>query len=659
MSDLSRSSPGVAVGPGGAEPDVSGATGPGESGPDAGGSGGPLDVLVVGWFPGAGDQIAGRFVADQAAALLATGRVRPSVVSFEPFPLHGDLGLRETAAAAWSTVIREAAVDGRAFAERGAHGPVGVPVARIGAAVGGTRGAGRTNQAIHRATALGQLLDGSRTIGQNWSLVHAHVGYPEGAAVGAVASRRGLPMILTEHATYLGRLFADPDIRAAYLAGAQMADRIVAVSAVLATRITAEFPELTDRVVVIPNTVDIDAFRPVGAADRDPDELLWVGYRREVKGIAVLLKAFRIVRAARPAVRLRLIGRSTTTEEEAGWHTLAAELGIADAVSFEPPADRAGVAAAMEHAALFVHPSRIETMGIVAVEALAAGLPVVAVDSGGVTEVLGDDPDRVGALVPEQQPDALAATIITTLGRRSAFDQHHLRAHVVERYGAAPVAARIADLYAEVLQDFRGVTNAPGGEPQAAARGPAAERRVEADPSIRSRDRTSGMAGDRSVLVVGFAPGALETLLDIFPDDALGMVDIVTGGLPIASRPDAVTLAPRDRDALAVLLGLSGRARGRGWAGIVLAPARWLIRTSRRFVLTRRVLPVLTRTIEQALERGDARIAGRPPVVICLGGIDIVAAEPLRRTGRIVIAPGGARWLGDRRAVQAEAASSR
>lgn len=638
---------------------MGGAAGPGGAESDVGGAGSKLDVLVVGWFPGADDQIAGRFVADQAAALLVTGRVRPSVVSFEPFPLHGDLGLREAAAVAWATVIREAAADGRAFAERGAHGPIGVPVARIGTAVGGTRGAGRTNQAIHRATALGQFLDGSRAIGRHWSLVHAHVGYPEGAAVGAVASRRGLPMILTEHATYLDRLFADLDIRAAYLAGAQMADRIVAVSAVLATRIATEFPELTDRIVVIPNTVDIDAFRPVGAADRDPDELLWVGYRREVKGIAVLLKAFRIVRAARPAMRLRLIGRSVTDEEEAGWHTLAAELGIADAVSFEPPADRAGVAAAMERAALFVHPSRIETMGIVAVEALAAGLPVVAVDSGGVTEVLGNDPDSVGALVPEQQPEAVAATIIATLGRRHAFDQHRLRAHVAERYGAAPVAARIADLYDEVLQEFRVATSIPGTGPQAAARGHGAERPDEADRSIRSTDSTPGMADDRRVLIVGFAPGAVEAMLDAFPDDALGLVDIVTSGLPIESRPNAVTLDPRDRDALAALLSLSGRARGHGLAGSVLAPVRWLMRASRRFVLTRRVLPALTRAIERTLARGEAPSVGRLPVIICLGGIDIVAAEPLRRSGRIVIAPGGARWLGDRRAVQAEAASSR
>ncbi|HEX4897430.1 MAG TPA: hypothetical protein VFV53_03625, partial [Candidatus Limnocylindrales bacterium] len=100
----------------------------------------PLDILVVGWYPGADDPVAGRFVADQAAALLATGRVRPSVVSFEPFPLHGDLELRTRAVEAWTEIVRDAP-DDLAFAPRGATGPAGVRVARLGTPLGGTKAA--------------------------------------------------------------------------------------------------------------------------------------------------------------------------------------------------------------------------------------------------------------------------------------------------------------------------------------------------------------------------------------------------------------------------------------------------------------------------------------------------------------------------------------
>jgi len=587
----------------------------------------PLDILVVGWYPGADDPVAGRFVADQAAALLATGRVRPSVVSFEPFPLHGDLELRTGAVEAWAEIVREADGD-LASAPRGATGPAGVRVARLGTPLGGTRVAARTNAAVHRAATLRAFLGGRPE--RRPALIHAHVGYPEGAAAAAVAAELGLPLILTEHATYLDRLFADPEIRSAYHAGARTATRIVAVGQVLADRIGREFPELRDRLVVIPNTVDVDAFRAAGAAGRDPDELLWVGYRREVKGMDALLRAFRIVRDARPATRLRLVGRSTTEAEEAGWHRLAAELGVADAVAFEPPADRAGVARAMERAALFVHPSRIETMGIVAVEALAAGLPVVAVDSGGVTEVLRPDPMSVGALVPEQAPEPLAAAILATLDRRDGFDPVRLREHVVARYGAAAVAARIVELYDEVL-----------------AAAPAASTRPPAGATARP-----SQASDRPVVLVGFERAALDEKLAAFPRGSLGDVVVATSGGAVAGHPDAERIDDRRTADLAAFLALQGRARGRGPVGLLLAPARWLTRRWRRRGLAGRVLPALTAAVATAVATAVDRApgSGAPPIVVCLGGIDIVAVEPLRVAGRVVVAPGGARWLADRRA---------
>ena len=582
----------------------------------------PTDVLIAGWFPATDDPIAGRFVADQAAALLATGRVRPAVVSFEPFPLQGDLGLRQAAVDAWAHIVSDAARDGSAFAPQGAHGPDGVPIARLGVPHGGAHGAGRTNQAVHRAAVLDALLDGLE--GPSWPLLHAHVGYPEGAGVAAVARARGIPMILTEHATYLDRLFADPEIRGAYVEGARTAARIVAVSGVLAERLRREFPELARRIVVIANTVDIAAFRVVGPAERDPDELLWVGYRREVKGTPVLLAAFRIVREARPSARLRLIGRSTTDAEEAEWHRLASELGVAEAVSFEPPADRAAVARAMERAALFVHPGRNETMGIVAVEALAAGLPVVAVDSGGVTEVLGSAPAEFGALVARQDPELLAAAILETLQRRGAYEPEALRAHVVDRYGAPAVAARIADLYAEVLDEAGGHVAGP------------ATRRVPSAAPAQALDR---------VVVVGFDRAVLDTSLAAFPAWVLREAILVTSGPAVPGHPDAVRLPDPVHADLAALLSLEGRSRGRGVGGLALALPRWLARRWRRGRLVGRVFPTLTAAIAEAVSR-----SGTPrPFVVCLAGIDVVAAEPLRTSGTIVIAPGGLRWLGDRR----------
>ena len=602
----------------------------------------PLDVLVVGWYPSAEDPIAGRFVADQAAALAATGRVRPWAASFEPFWLHGDLSLRTRAADAWPAAVRMAAAEGRAIFPEGAFGPSRVPVVHLGAAAGRSAGAGRDNEAIHRERALQALVDGA---GRHVDLIHAHVGYPEGAAAARVAARIGVPLVLTEHATFLARIFANPAHRARYAEAVRSAARVVAVGSALAAQIRAEMPHAAPKLVVIPNTVDVAAFPLQGPDDRDPDELLWVGYRREVKGTGTLLRAFARVRAARPGTVLRLVGRSTTGEEEAGWHQLAAELGIADAVRFDPPADRAGVAAAMARAGLFVHPGTRETFGIVAVEALASGMPVVATDSGGVTEVLGPDPGALGALVPHSDPAALADAILATLARRQSFDPARLRAHAESRYGAPAVAGRIADLYDEVLHEAA----AAGSRGRAVAPGTAD---AVASPLVRAPRVPS------PAVLVAFDRPALDRVLPACPAWLLRDLLVITRGGEVAGVRETVALDPRLEPEVAALLAWSGRGGG-GLRSLVRSPLAWLRRRRGRRRLELAVRPALESAVAAGIARVNAAGGRRdePALLACLGGIDIVASLPAVGAGRAMLAPGALRWLGDARWPLADAST--
>jgi glycosyltransferase involved in cell wall biosynthesis len=584
----------------------------------------------VGWYPAADDQIIGRFVADQATALRDTGRVRPSVVSFEPFWLHGDWSIRSRTAAAWPLMIGSAARAGLLFSPHGANGPTGIPVARLGTPAGRTILTGSDNEAVHRATALKSALAASAS--NPWRLIHAHVGYPDGAAAGKVAARLGIPFIITEHATYLARLWTDPAVRRRYLEGARAASRFIAVGSGLAEQIEAQFPELRGRVTVIPNTVDVKAFKVGELNDRDPNELLWVGYRREIKGMPTLLRAFQIVRRRRPATTLTLIGRSASDQEEAGWHALAAELGVLDAVRFEGPADRTGVAAAMARAACFVHPSSRETMGIVAVEALAAGLPVVATDSGGVTEVLGATPSSLGALVPKEDPEALAAAILATLERRGTFDPHRLRSWVEEQYGGHGVARRLADLYDEVLAE----ANQGSGK--------------QRQPALSADARpTNWYPLAAKIIVVAFDRPALDRAVAQFGAEANRNVVVVTTGEPSPLYPRSEMIAPENERLVASLLA-GGRKedKGRSFQDVVEWPIRWLRQFRSRRRLEALVIPQLSAALDRALDQVGATPSD-PALLVCLGGIDVFVSRAFVGTGRAIVAPGGLRWLGDAR----------
>ena len=93
--------------------------------------------------------------------------------------------------------------------------------------------------------------------------------------------------------------------------------------------------------------------------------------------------------------------------------------------------------------------SRRESFGVVLAEALACGTPVVATDCGGPADIVTDE---VGALVPLEDPEALAAGIERVLDRTGEYDPAKLRAYALDRFGARRVGARIVELYREALE---------------------------------------------------------------------------------------------------------------------------------------------------------------------------------------------------------------
>ncbi|HEX3428728.1 MAG TPA: glycosyltransferase, partial [Candidatus Limnocylindrales bacterium] len=414
----------------------------------------PIEALVVAsWFPTYDDPATGRFVADQVEAIAATGRVRPTVITFDQALLTGGASARGHQADAVSSAGAAATRTAEPLGLRPAWGvEPGIPVVRLTVPDGMTLDAGPAHAAVHRARILDVVAD--RLLASDArprGVVHAHTGYPDGAAAVTLADRLGWPLVVTEHSSFVDKILANPARRTAYERMLDRTHRLFAVSSMLAAELRTAFPDHADTIEVLPNAVPIELFAAGRAADRVPDELLFVGYRKANKGIEVLLRSVAIAHEARPTIRLRLVGQTKDRQEEQGWHELASSLGIASIVDFDEPLDRAGVAEAMRRASLFVHPSPRETFGVVAVEALAAGLPVVATDSGGVTEILGDEPERLGALVAADDPAALAAAILETLGRGSDFDPQVLRGSIERRFGRQFVAERLLVAYRDAL----------------------------------------------------------------------------------------------------------------------------------------------------------------------------------------------------------------
>ncbi|MEO7332425.1 MAG: glycosyltransferase, partial [Gemmatimonadales bacterium] len=484
-----------------------------------------LRILVVArWYPS--HDVAGRgiFVADQVAALVAAG-AQVAVLCPDPVYVEGlegpDRGARLAAVSRWAAEIGSRL----AFAAPAGRGAPGVPVLRIPGLLPAGGQASRDPLELAALEAI-VLVPIGRALHAAWpfDVIHAHTGMPDGLAAAQLADSVGVRLLTTEHDSSTPGRLSDPTVAEAYRGLLRPGRGLVTVSRALASRIEERAGLEPGRISVVPNVVTLESFAVADGGARQPGELLWVGARKESKGTGTLLAAFAMVHAARPATRLRMIGRAATDTEDQRLRAIATGLGIASSVTFEPATDRAGVAAAMARAALFVHPSPWETFGIVAAEALAMGLPVVATPSGGVEEILGSD-GRLGVIAASHDPRDLASAILATLDSLADFDPAVLRAAVVERFAPAIVARKLL-----AVMEALGATEPPGLEPPGL------------EPLLMHRRGWSS----QPVVVVGFRRSSALARIAAAPTSLVDRLTLVTTAAikPSTGQPTGEAKAP-------------------------------------------------------------------------------------------------------------------
>ncbi len=177
---------------------------------------------------------------------------------------------------------------------------------------------------------------------------------------------------------------------------------------------------LGERGSVIPNGVSVAELRDAAPAVRKHPYVLAIGRHVPQKGFDVLIDAWAQVRRKIPqSIALVIAGDGP---EHVTLIAQARELGLQDSIDFPGSCDRATTASLFAGCTAFVLPSRHEPFGIVNLEAMAAGKPVVATDVGGVADVV--ERGVTGLLVPPDDPRALATAleeVLTTPGRAASL----------------------------------------------------------------------------------------------------------------------------------------------------------------------------------------------------------------------------------------------
>jgi glycosyltransferase involved in cell wall biosynthesis len=288
-------------------------------------------------------------------------------------------------------------------------------------------------------------------------VIHTHNTQPlmDGTAGVLLTGRIGI--VHTDH----GRQF--PDKRRYMLAERWLSRRIYRVVGVSedTSRQLVRWEKIDPaRVMTIPNGVDCgdrsgaegkaELRSRIGVGGAGP-VIGAVGRLSEEKGVGWLLRAMPAVLAREPAARLVVVGDGP---EEPDLRALVSELGIGRSVTFLGP--RGDVARLLAAFDVYVLPSLREGLPMAILEAMAAGLPVVASSVGGVPSVVEEG--VTGLLVPPKDPDRLAAAICSAL----VDDRLRLSCSVTgprlvrSRYSTAAMTRQYERLYREAIDAGQG-----------------------------------------------------------------------------------------------------------------------------------------------------------------------------------------------------------
>jgi glycosyltransferase involved in cell wall biosynthesis len=207
-----------------------------------------------------------------------------------------------------------------------------------------------------------------------------------------------------------------------------------------------------ERLTVLPIGVEVDAIEPTALAEKP--RILHVARLVEKKGTADLLQAFAITRRAVPDAELVVIGAGPLRESLEG---LANQLGVGDGVRFLGAQPHGEVLAQLAQSRLLCLPSVTaengdqEGLGMVLLEAAAAGRPVVGTRHGGIPEAVVDGGS--GFLVPEKNPAEMAERLVSLLRDPGLCEQFGKagREMVVERYNLARQTDRLEKLYRSLI----------------------------------------------------------------------------------------------------------------------------------------------------------------------------------------------------------------
>lgn len=281
---------------------------------------------------------------------------------------------------------------------------------------------------------------------RTFDIIHAHTPFIAGNLSRIVSSRLKIPYVITVHNSPFTSLFRTKLHKYITLSALNNADAVFSVSP-LAAKEVAKYLKKDKRVHVVPNVVLTHKYIGNKGKYKIKGKInlgFLGGLNTDQKGLDVLFHAFALLRD-RDDYFLHVGGNGELLET---YKRLAADLKILDNIHFYGSIQPKVVPLFMASLDLFVLSSRHESFGVVVIEAMAAGVPVVATRCGGPESILTPE---VGILAEIENPGSIATAIMKWRKNRDDYIARTITEYVQKNFGEISFAHKVSVLYKSIM----------------------------------------------------------------------------------------------------------------------------------------------------------------------------------------------------------------
>lgn len=278
-------------------------------------------------------------------------------------------------------------------------------------------------------------------------LIHAHASYPAGQVAYQLSKKLNIPYLITEHMS--------PYSYSHYKKNGQLlsvvkdalinAEQVITVSPVVDQFLQTNGIPASQ---VIPNSIDESIFIP-GENNSKSNTFTFFCVARitNQKGIPELLQSAKILIKQHPNIKIRIAGHG---QYLLNYQKMSQELGLSQTIHWLGALDRKNLIKEYQNCDCFVLPSYSETFGVVYIEAMACGKPVIATRCGGPESFINS---TNGILVEKQNINTLTTAMQTMIQQgKTHYHSDKIRKYFLDHFSHQAVIPRIFDLYKTIVK---------------------------------------------------------------------------------------------------------------------------------------------------------------------------------------------------------------